>query len=166
MAAGSTVTITGNSRNDKLTTYGAQGGAGIGGNNQSCGNIAISNVTVYAYGCTTLSGDVYAAGIGGSRQNACGTITIDNAAVYAYGASDGAAGNYSTPGIGGGLYSVMETIGRYGTITIRNNSTVSVQRGSQRSDYIRSAGTTSNPASSPDGIDAKVDGTSKVTKLN
>lgn len=166
VAQGSTVTITGSGRNDKLTTNGAQGGAGIGGNNQSCGNIVIGNVTVYAYGSTRLAGTVYAAGIGGSGEHTCGTITIDNATVYAYGVNDGGAGNISTPGIGGGLYSIVGTIGSYGTITIRNNSSVSVQRGSSRSDYIGSAGMSYRPASSPNGIDADVDESSTVTKLN
>lgn len=165
VAENSTVTITGSGRNNKLTTNGAQGGAGIGGNNKSCGNIEISNVTVYAYG-STRSGSVYAAGIGGSGEYACGSIAIDNATVYAYGQSEGITGNYSTPGIGGGLYPMMGTIGSYGTITIRNNSSVYVQRGSSRSDYIGSAGMTSNPANSPNGIDADVDESSTVTKLN
>ena len=108
--------------------------------------------------------DFLSAGIGGSGNNGCGTITIDNATISAYGASDGAAGNMSSPGIGGGLYG--DDKGTYSTITIKNNSQVSVQRGSNRSDYIGSGGSTNNPANSPNGIDATVDETSTITPLN
>ena len=148
VAGSSTVTITGNSRDDALTTRGGNGGSGIGGNHATCGNIEISNMTVHAH----------------SGNNGCGTITIDNATISAYGASDGAAGNMSSPGIGGGLYG--DDKGTYSTITIKNNSQVSVQRGSNRSDYIGSGGSTTNPANSPNGIDATVDETSTITPLN
>lgn len=163
VAGSSTVTITGNSRDDALTTRGGNGGSGIGGNHATCGNIEISNMTVHAHG-SDENGEFLSAGIGGSGNNGCGTITIDNATISAYGASDGAAGNMSTPGIGGGLDGNMK--GTYSTITIKNNSQVSVQRGSSRSDYIGSGGSTMNPASSSDGIDATVDETSTITPLN
>lgn len=163
VAGSSTVTITGNSRDDALTTRGGNGGSGIGGNHATCGNIEISNMTVHAYG-SDENGEFLSAGIGGSGNNGCGTITIDNATISAYGASDGAAGNMSSPGIGGGLYGDRK--GTYSTITIKNNSQVSVQRGSNRSDYIGSGGSMMNPASSPDGIDATVDETSTITPLN
>lgn len=163
VAQGSTVTITGNSRDDALTTRGGNGGSGIGGNHATCGNIEISNMTVHAHG-SDEKGDFLSAGIGGSGNNGCGTITIDNATISAYGASDGAAGNMSSPGIGGGLRG--NTKGTYSTITIKNNSQVSVQRGSNRSDYIGSGGSTMNPANSPNGIDATVDETSTITPLN
>ena len=163
VAGSSTVTITGNSRDDALTTRGGNGGSGIGGNHATCGNIEISNMTVHAHG-SDENGDFLSAGIGGSGNNGCGTITIDNATISAYGASDGAAGNMSSPGIGGGLYG--DDKGTYSTITIKNNSQVSVQRGSNRSDYIGSGGSTMNPANSPNGIDATVDETSTITPLN
>ena len=163
VAGSSTVTITGNSRDDALTTRGGNGGSGIGGNHATCGNIEISNMTVHAHG-SDENGDFLSAGIGGSGDNGCGTITIDNATISAYGASDGAAGNMSSPGIGGGLRG--NTKGTYSTITIKNNSQVSVQRGSNRSDYIGSGGSTTNPANSPNGIDATVDETSTITPLN
>ena len=163
VAGSSTVTITGNSRDDALTTRGGNGGSGIGGNHATCGNIEISNMTVHAHG-SDENGDFLSAGIGGSGNNGCGTITIDNATISAYGASDGAAGNMSSPGIGGGLYG--DDKGTYSTITIKNNSQVSVQRGSNRSDYIGSGGSTNNPANSPNGIDATVDETSTITPLN
>ena len=163
VAGSSTVTITGNSRDDALTTRGGNGGSGIGGNHATCGNIEISNMTVHAHG-SDENGDFLSAGIGGSGNNGCGTITIDNATISAYGASDGAAGHMSSPGIGGGLYG--DDKGTYSTITIKNNSQVSVQRGSNRSDYIGSGGSTMNPANSPNGIDATVDETSTITPLN
>ena len=163
VAGSSTVTITGRSRDDALTTRGGNGGSGIGGNHATCGNIEISNMTVHAHG-SDENGDFLSAGIGGSGNNGCGTITIDNATISAYGASDGAAGNMSSPGIGGGLRG--NTKGTYSTITIKNNSQVSVQRGSNRSDYIGSGGSTTNPANSPNGIDATVDETSTITPLN
>ena len=163
VAGSSTVTITGRSRDDALTTRGGNGGSGIGGNHATCGNIEISNMTVHAHG-SDEKGDFLSAGIGGSGNNGCGTITIDNATISAYGASDGAAGNMSSPGIGGGLRG--NTKGTYSTITIKNNSQVSVQRGSNRSDYIGSGGSTTNPANSPNGIDATVDETSTITPLN
>ena len=163
VAGSSTVTITGNSRDDALTTRGGNGGSGIGGNRATCGNIEISNMTVHAHGSDEY-GDFLSAGIGGSGDNGCGTITIDNATISAYGASDGAAGHMSSPGIGGGLYG--DDKGTYSTITIKNNSQVSVQRGSNRSDYIGSGGSTMNPANSPNGIDATVDETSTITPLN
>lgn len=167
VAQGSTVTITSDDRNaNTLAAQGGTGGSGIGAKKQDCGNIVIENVTVNAHGSkvTGLDGSIYAAGIGGSGSNSCGTITISNATVSAYGASDGAAGNMSTPGIGGGLKGSSN--GSYGIITINKSSTVSVQRGSWVSDYIGSAGHTNDPASSPDGIDATVDDTSEVKKLN
>lgn len=163
VAESSTVTITGRSRDDALTTRGGNGGSGIGGNHATCGNIEISNMTVHAHG-SDEHGDFLSAGIGGSGNNGCGTITIDNATISAYGASDGAAGNMSSPGIGGGLDETNK--GTYSTITIKNNSQVSVQRGSNRSDYIGSGGSTPNPANSPNGIDATVDETSTITPLN
>ena len=152
-----------NSRDDALTTRGGNGGSGIGGNHATCGNIEISNMTVHAHG-SDENGDFLSAGIGGSGNNGCGTITIDNATISAYGASDGGTGNMSSPGIGGGLYG--DDKGTYSTITIKNNSQVSVQRGSNRSDYIGSGGSTNNPANSPNGIDATVDETSTITPLN
>lgn len=156
VAEGSTVNITGNSLDDKLTVTGGKSGSGIGACNQACGNIAISNITVNARG-TFADVDYsdaargYSAGIGGSGSHACGTITISNATVYAYGMTDrNWNGNQVTPGIGGGLAGV--TKGAYGTITI-SNSTVYTYRGSDQCDYIGSAGALGYSASSPDGID-------------
>lgn len=57
-----------------------------------CGNITISNVTVYAYSAMTMASSP---GIG--SYAACGTIAIDNATVYARGTG---ADNMSCTAIG------------------------------------------------------------------
>ena len=86
VATGSSVTITGNSKEeDVLRVTGGRDGAAIGGyyddgQDVNCGAITISNVTVHAE--TGTSSLVYAPGIG-STGDACGTITITSATVYA-----------------------------------------------------------------------------------
>ena len=171
IAENNTVTITGGSRDDQLTVTGGNGGNGIGGYTTmngytatctNSGNISVSNVTVYAYGSDYNVG-TYAPGIGGAGTASCGTITINNATVYAYGTGES---YYNTTGaaIGGGIDD--DAKGSYSTITIRNNSEVYVQRGNHLSDYIGHSGSTNNPATATDGIDATVDENSTVTKLN
>ena len=101
VAQGSSVTIEGNGTDDVLRVTGGADGAAIGGYstgyNQytNCGDITISNVTVYAETYSNYYNS-YAPGIG-STGNACGTITITNAIVHArsFGDSD-----YSAPAIG------------------------------------------------------------------
>ncbi len=97
VAQGSSVTITGNDRNDVLWAKTSGNGAGIGGHGrfdaQLCGNITIENVTVYAY-ASIPSTDMEFPGIGG--YVASGTIKIKDATVHAYGSTD-AAGGQSTP---------------------------------------------------------------------
>ena len=104
VAEGSTVNITGSSRDAKLTVRGGNGNSGIGGyiNNYrgvSCGDINISNITLSAYGSYVSSN--ISPGIGCLGNATCGKITISNATVHAFGAS----GSYTitTPGIGCGL---------------------------------------------------------------
>lgn len=168
VAENSTVTITGNGREDKLTVRGGAGSSGIGGYLSredpapACGNIEIRSVWIEAYGSASSSNDV-APGIGGAGSASCGTITIDDATVYAYGIE--AIPQVSGSAIGGGI-DIREKKGSFVTITIRNNSEVYVQRGNSYSDYIGNSGTMYSPATATDGIDATVDGTSTVTKLN
>ena len=106
VAQGSSVTITGDSRNDVLTAQAGVDGAGIGGYGQTsldytpCGDITINNVTVHAYSAANMTSSP---GIG-SRES-CGTITIDNATVYARGIAPGTTG---CPAIGS--YSSVPTI--------------------------------------------------------
>ena len=132
VAEGSTVTITGRDRNDVLTAQAGGDAAGIGGcsNNQDCGSINISNVTVIARG-SNLS--YCSPGIGSTQTYQCGDITIDNATVHAYGTEMTICG---CPGIGAGL----DISGSTGTtppnVTIRNNSEVHTHRGNSYADYI------------------------------
>lgn len=167
VAENSTVTIQGSSRSDELTATGNSGGAGIGGYssgdgsnaNVSCGNIHISKVTIRATGSKTASGNL-SPGIGGAGNASCGTITIDDATIYAYGLNNTYT---SSPAIGGGI-SVSEQKGAFGTITIRNNSEVYVQRGNSYSDYIGYSGSRNNPATGD--IIATKDETSEITTQN
>ena len=161
---GSTVTITGRSQDDKLTVRGGNGSPGIGGYKtgvttaMKCGNIEITKVRIDAYGSGDMLGNL-APGIGGAGSESCGTITIDDATVYAYGYS----GSYSSSAIGAG-YSMLEQKGTFQTITIRNNSEVSVQRGDSYCDYIGYSGFPSSPSTGD--IIATIDNTSTVIKLN
>ena len=135
VATGSSVTITGNSKEeDVLRVTGGRDGAAIGGyyddgQDVNCGAITISNVTVHAE--TGTSSLVYAPGIG-STGDACGTITITDAIVYARSTSDSSMG---APAIGA-IEMVPEIV-----IT---NSEVHAQRGGRngqaRGDYIGRGG--------------------------
>ena len=106
VAEGSTVTIKGSNRDDKLTVRGGDGRPGIGGciadddyHGVSCGNIYISNITVSAYGSQNIAGGNLAPGIGFVGDVTCGTITISSATVHAFGIE---SYPYSLPGIGCG----------------------------------------------------------------
>ena len=166
VAGSSTVTITGNGREDKLTVRGGAGSSGIGGYLSredpapACGNIEITSVWIEAYGSKSINFEV-APGIGGAGSASCGTITIDDATVYAYGIEAFPIGSSSA--IGGG-FDIREKKGSFGTITIRNNSEVYVQRGDSYSDYIGNSGSMTYPETGD--IVATVDETSKVTKQN
>lgn len=170
VADGSTVTITGNSRTDDvLTVQGACGGCGIGGylsglsTAHNSGNIVIKDVTISATGSYD-SMDTCSPAIGAAGSGSCGTITIDNATVDAKGVY-AASSSMSSSAIGAGInYYIYYNKGTYGTITIKNNSVVNVQRGNSYSDYIGSSGAIDNQATG--ATDATTDGTSKVTKLN
>lgn len=97
VGSGSSVTITGNGRDDVLTAIAGVDAAGIGSTkNATCGNITIENVTVKAYG----SADSYQSPGIGAYSN-CGTINIEDAKVYAYGTAQGGS---SAPAIGSYTY--------------------------------------------------------------
>lgn len=166
VAENSTVTITGNGREDKLTVRGGDGSSGIGGYLSredpapACGNIEIRSVWIEAYGSKSINYEV-APGIGGAGSASCGTITIDDATVYSYGIEAFPIGSSSA--IGGG-FDILENKGSFGPITIRNNSEVYVQRGDSYSDYIGNSGSMTYPETGD--IVATVDETSTVTKLN
>ena len=137
VAENSTVTITGDNRDDKLTVTGGESSSGIGGyplgtynTYANCGNILIQRITLTASGSDN-SGAV-APGIGSAGNAACGTITIDNAAVYAHG---GTATNQFAPGIGCG-YPDSGAPTSIPTVIIKNQSVVHAYRGGNNTDYI------------------------------
>ena len=136
VATGSSVTITGNSKEeDVLRVTGGTDGAAIGGygdskiNDINCGAITISNVTVHAE--TGTSSLVYAPGIG-STGDACGTITITGAIVYAR--------SYGLPHEGAPAIGAYESVPEI----VITNSEVHAQRGGHggqaRGDYIGRGG--------------------------
>ena len=172
VAEGYTVTITGNSREDKLTAKSTNDGAGIGGyvdsayHDVACGNITITNVHVEAHGGSASVTGGYSTGIGGSGAASCGTITINDATVYAYPAN---TGDYSSAAIGAGFDSItISLIGSFERITIENNSTVYVQK-APYGDYIGYGGCETDPASGQligDTDKIRCDTSSTVTPLN
>ena len=109
---GSTVNITGSSRDAKLTVRGGSGSSGIGGyiksdhHGVSCGDITISNITVSVYGSAIGNTGDMSPGIGCSGNATCGTIAISNATVHAFGITDIDNG-YSVSGIGTGITMVV-----------------------------------------------------------
>ena len=102
VAEGSSVTITGSSRDDVLTARAGADGAGIGGYGENnvdykpCGDITINHVTVYAYGDSFMTSSP---GIG--SYESCGAIRISDATVHAIGLTDCPAigSRYSVPDI-------------------------------------------------------------------
>ena len=142
VAEGYTVTITGSSREDKLTATGGGGGAGIGGyysynnSSSSCGDIYISNVTIIASGSSSAMSDC-ASGIGAAGSETVGSINISNAVVYATGTGNI---NYGAAAIGGGVNNM--DFGNKQTefnITI-SDSEVHATKGSSYASYIGMAG--------------------------
>ena len=102
----SSVTICGNGTDDVVTVTGGSDGAAIGGyssdynTDYACGDIAISNVTVYAYVVYSCV-NKYPPAIGSTGDATCGSITITDAIVHAR--SHG-IDNYSAPAIGAFSY--------------------------------------------------------------
>lgn len=133
VAENSTVTITGRDRNDVLTAQAGGNAAGIGGcsNNQDCGSINISNVTVIARGSQMSA---ISPGIGSTSINQCGQITIDNATVHAYG--KGASNTAECPAIGTGIATSLAYGTTLPTVIIRNGAEVHAHRGGGSADYI------------------------------
>lgn len=140
VAENNTVTITGNSWDDKLTVRTNGDAAAIGGyateinSYQSCGVINISNITVEAYGGYDHT---CSPGIGSVGNASSQTITIDNAVVYAFGTTVGDA--QAAPGIGCG-YPFAGNPNSIPTIVIKNESKIHAHRGNSSTDYIGWAG--------------------------
>lgn len=132
VAEGSTVNISADGKDNVLKVTGSEGRSGIGGycdnsyKSVDCGNINISNITLYATSLDDSENGVVSPGIGGTGTASCQSITIDNATIYAY-ASSGAY-FYAAPAIGNGEY--YETLP---TIKI-SNSTVYAYRGEENED--------------------------------
>lgn len=144
VAQGSTLTITGDSRSDQLTATGGNGSCGIGGymldeypwTSSPCGNISITNVSVYAQGGSNIAGN-YAPGTGNAGSGTGGTIEIDNATVQAYGVT-GLNNNFSTPGIGCGMHTTSGIPSSIPKVIISGQSEVHAHRGANTlpADYI------------------------------
>ena len=135
VAENNTVTITGDSRDDKLTVSGGKGASGIGGyltynTYANCGNISLRHITLTASGSNTSI--KVAPGIGSAGNATCGTITIDDAAVYAHG---GTSDYQYAPGIGCGFPDLGSPTS-IPTVIIKNQSVVHVYRGGNNTDYI------------------------------
>ena len=144
VAQGSSVTITGRSREeDELTATGRKGGAGIGsystsdGTNYSCGNIIISNVTLTARSEGFVGAGDYAAGIGSAGVGTVGSISISDATIYAQGYGDNY--NMGAAAIGGGVDGASSDIQTAFDITI-SNSTIHATRGCPHASYVGAGG--------------------------
>ena len=130
VAEGSTVNITGSSRDAKLTVRGGNARPGIGGyvdnyySGVNCGDITISNITVSANGSGDGQGNA-SPGIGCVGRATCGTITISNATIYASGFNDN---NYISPGIGCG-FTMTQSPGSIPD-AVASNSEIHAHRGS------------------------------------
>ena len=144
VAQGSSVTITGRSREeDELTATGRKGGAGIGsystsdGTNYSCGNIIISNVTLTARSEGFVGAGDFAAGIGSAGVGTVGSISISDATIYAQGGGDNY--NMGAAAIGGGVDGSSSNIQTAFDITI-SNSTIHATRSCSQASYIGAGG--------------------------
>lgn len=150
VAENHTVTITGNSTEDAISVTGSEGGAGIGGQwdttgelRCSCGNINISNVTITAKGSMSGFGDI-ASGIGAAGVGTVGSISISNAIVYAEGAFGGwDIYSYSSAAIGGGYDGSGNEQTEF-DITI-SNSTIHATQKCAYSSYIGATGDYAGP---------------------
>ena len=151
VAPSSTVTITGNSQNDKLEVIGKEGSCSIGGYLIDNGNSKYASCALYANSSELGNAYSVAPGISSVGTAECGTITIENATVHAFGSSS--ASVCSAPGIGCGYPNVSRPTS-IPTVII-TNSNIYAHRGSDGySDYIGWAGAsygdnTSNAAINP-----------------
>lgn len=163
VAQNSTVTITGDGRDDVLTVTGNNGSSGIGGyvidgyQSADSGNINIENVTLYAYSSSASNNETLSPGIGSTGNSTCQSITINNATVYAYGCG---TTYFAAPAIGNGINGMGGRASEIPTVTISNNSEVHAHRGGDWVDYIGISAI--NFGSGRDGVEATVDASSTV----
>lgn len=155
VAENHTVTITGNSTEDAISVTGSEGGAGIGGQwdttgelRCSCGNINISNVTITAKGSMSGIGDC-ASGIGAAGGGTVGSISISNAIVYAEGGGTAKYGQewdyFGAAAIGGGFDGDNGGGQTEFDITI-SNSTIHATKSCSYATYIGRQGEQYDPA--------------------
>ena len=165
---GGSLTIADEDKNGKLTAWGGQQGAGIGGGSGKDGsNIFITGGGVNAIGglaaagiggglggngsnITISGGKVGAtnglngAGIGGGQHGSGSNITISGGEVNAIGGKNGA-------GIGGGVY------GKGEGITVSGNAQLKVRGGSVHGDYGTGAGIGGGGSYGTDGAEVEPD---------
>ena len=165
---GGSLTIADEDKNGKLTAWGGQQGAGIGGGSGKDGsNIFITGGRVNAIG------GLAAAGIGGGQHGSGSNITISGGEVNAIGGESGAgiggghtgdgsditisggevsaSGGKSGAGIGGGVY------GKGEGITVSGNAQLKVRGGSVHKDYGTGAGIGGGGSYGTDGAEVEPD---------
>ena len=136
---GGSLTIADEDKNGKLTAWGEQQGAGIGGGSGKDGsNIFITGGRVNAIGGKC------GAGIGGGHTGDGSDIIISGGEVSASGGENGA-------GIGGGVY------GKGEGITVSGNAQLKVRGGSVQGDYGTGAGIGGGGSYGTDGAEVEPD---------
>ena len=165
---GGSLTIADEDKNGKLTAWGGQQGAGIGGGSGKDGsNIFITGGRVNAIG------DLNGAGIGGGQHGSGSNITISGGEVNASGGKSGAgiggglggngsdiiisggevsaSGGKNGAGIGGGVD------GKGEGITVSGNAQLKVRGGSVHGDYGTGAGIGGGGSYGTDGAEVEPD---------
>ena len=136
---GGSLTIADEDKNGKLTAWGGQQGAGIGGGQHGSG----SNIFITGGGVNAIGG-LAAAGIGGGLGGNGSDIIISGGEVSASGGKNGA-------GIGGGVD------GKGEGITVSGNAQLKVRGGSVHGDYGTGAGIGGGGSYGTDGAEVEPD---------
>lgn len=136
---GGSLTIADEDKNGKLTAWGGQQGAGIGGGSGKDG----SNIFITGGGVNAIGGES-GAGIGGGHTGDGSDITISGGEVSASGGKSGA-------GIGGGVY------GKGEGITVSGNAQLKVRGGRVQGDYGTGAGIGGGGSYGTDGAEVEPD---------
>ena len=136
---GGSLTIADEDKNGKLTAWGGQQGAGIGGGSGKDG----SNIFITGGGVNAIGG-LAAAGIGGGLGGNGSDIIISGGEVSASGGESGA-------GIGGGVY------GKGEGITVSGNAQLKVRGGSVQGDHGTGAGIGGGGSYGTDGAEVEPD---------
>jgi len=136
---GGSLTIADEDKNGKLTAWGEQQGAGIGGGSGKDG----SNIFITGGGVNAIGG-LAAAGIGGGLGGNGSDIIISGGEVSASGGKNGA-------GIGGGVD------GKGEGITVSGNAQLKVRGGSVHGDYGTGAGIGGGGSYGTDGAEVEPD---------